>query len=253
MICPAYGSFLSSPSLLFPWTFFVFGDILIESEVILMVKLLDPHGSTEARGSSGGRTYNTWRGINYAKTKTSPAQPRTAKQLVIRAYAMTLVRKWQTLTTTKQGWWNDYAAAHPDFGFGGTQKRLTGANWYVRLNTRLAQISTAAVDTPPSIPAPNAVVGLVATGAILSISCDWTQETAQGTQIDFWTDGPHSPGRLGKIERAKHRGWEGGNAVGPKVLSNLAPGRYTVFARLMNDVDGNVGVWTSSICTVTAT
>ena len=218
-----------------------------------MVKVLDPLGSTEARGRIGGRCHNTWRGINYVKCSTAPSQPRTERQLLIRSRAINLVRKWQTLTSIKQGWWNDFAAAHTESGSMGTTKRLTGANWYVRLNTRLADLSIAPVDTPPSIPAPNPVTGLVATGAVLSISVEWTQEAAPGTEIDIWTAGPHSPGQLGKIERAKHRGYEGGNAVGPKVLLNRAPGTYTVFARLMNDVDGQVSTWTSDVCVVTAT
>lgn len=217
-----------------------------------MVKVLDPLGSTEARGRIGGRVFNTWRGINYVKRSTAPSQPRTERQLLIRSWCINLVRKWQTLTSINQGWWNDFASAHTESGSMGTSKRLTGANWYVRLNTRLAGFGTVPVDTPPSISAPNPVTGLVGIPGALSFTFDWTQELAPGTKIDLWGTGPHSPGQFGKIERAKHYAYAEGEAAGPSVVANLSPGTYTIFARLISESDGQASTWTSDTVVVSA-
>jgi hypothetical protein len=173
--------------------------------------------------------------------------------MLIRSRGINLVRKWQTLTSIKQGWWNDFAAAHTESGSMGTTKRLTGANWYVRLNTRLANIGTAPVDTPPSIPAPNPVTAFDAINGALSFTFDWTQELSPGTKIEVWSTPAHSPGMLGKIEQAIFRCFAEGEAAGPAVVANLAPGKYTVFARLMNEVDGQVSTWVSDTCVVSAT
>jgi hypothetical protein len=217
-----------------------------------MVKILDPMGSTEARGRIGGRVFNTWRGISYVKNNTAPAQPRSAKQLLLRSRAIALVRKWQTIGSIKQGWWNDFAATHTETGSMGVTKRLTGANWYVRLNTRLAELGTAPIDTPPAIPAPAGVTGFVLTPGALSFQFNWTQELTGVCKIEVWICGPHSPGRLGKIERAKLVSFWDAEAVGPEVIANLAPGTYTVFARLITEADGQVSPWVSSTVVVSA-
>jgi len=217
-----------------------------------MVKVLDPLGSTEARGRIGGRCHNTWRGISYVKSSTAPSQPRSERQLLIRSRAINLIRKWQTLTSIKQGWWNDYAAAHTESGSMGTTKRLTGANWYVRLNTRLADFGIAPIDTPPAVAAPGPVTGFVGINGALSFTFDWTAELSPGTKLDLWSTGPHSAGQLGKIERAKHRAYAEGEAAGPDVVANLAPGTYTLFARLINETTGQASTWVSDVVTVSA-
>lgn len=59
-----------------------------------MAKVTLPLMSAEARGKVGGLIYNTWRGNSTVKIKKAPAQPRTARQLLIRAFATTCSRAW---------------------------------------------------------------------------------------------------------------------------------------------------------------
>jgi hypothetical protein len=216
-----------------------------------VVKLLDPLGSTEARGRVGGKVFNTWRGINYAKGKTSPAQPRSQAQLAVRGYLSKLVRQWASLPAVNQGWWNDYAVAHPQTGFGGTGKRLTGSNWFVMLNCRMLLMGYAVVLVPPADPAPGIPTGLTCTGSAGQVSIDWTAEVSYVNDLNCWFDGPHTAGRQGKIERAKAKGSWAGNAAGPVIINQLAPGTYTAFFKMQAKASGLSSPWVSVVFTIT--
>lgn len=235
----------------FAWTVLDFSAIISSLEVTTMAKVLDPQGSTEARGRIGGRVFNTWRGINYVKTSTAPAQPRSQLQLRIRAFCTRLVRLWQTLDAAHQGYWNDYAQSHTESGSMGVGKRLTGANWYVRCNVRLLCLGLAVTDVPPAVAAPQPVEGLTCTGGALQVSIDWTQAGGTDLALIIYLQGPHSPGQKGKIERARFKSDYAGEAVGPVVITSLGPGTYTCFARYHSEVNGLASTWVSKTFVVT--
>jgi hypothetical protein len=215
-----------------------------------MAKLMNPLMSTEARGRVGGIVYNTWRGIRYGKVKTSPAQPRTARQLVIRAFCVTVVRRWAILTGTQREGWNTYATAHPDTDWTGAPQRITGSNWFVRCSVRLLELAKTIVDTAPVAAAPANVIAFVPTGAAGQISCAWTPTAGTTTSIDLWTHGPHSAGVKSTLVRAKHRIY-GPGETSPLVIPTLPAGLYTVYARNISETDGLASAWVSADATVT--
>ena len=100
-----------------------------------MAKVVGPLHASEARGKMGGLVFNSWRGFATVKAKHAPAQPRTQKQLLVRAICVICARAWQLLTT--QADWTTYANTHTLVDWTNTPKRLTGANWYVMLSTRV--------------------------------------------------------------------------------------------------------------------
>ncbi len=216
-----------------------------------MAKLIGPLHSTEARGAVGGLIYNTWRGISYAKAFASPAQPRTERQLQIRALTTQLVRSWQGLTDAQRASWTDYAEAHPDIDWTGTAKRITGANWYIRCNLRLLDMGNSAIDSAPTTPAPDAVSDLVATGGENQISITWGPITGTDKTVDIWLHGPHTAGRMGKIQFARHNVYAPAETT-PIVITGLEPGAYTVFARVIDETTGLASTWQSDVATVTA-
>jgi hypothetical protein len=214
-----------------------------------MAKLLGPLHSSEARGRLGGLIFNTWRGIATVKSFTSPAQPRTERQLSIRAMHTRLIRGWGILTVSVTDAWNQYAALNPVIDWTGNPKRLTGLNWYTRLNIILLDLAKTILTLPPAGPAPDAVLGLIATGSAGSISCAFTPSTGTAITTDLWAHGPHSAGVQGKLERAKHRLYAPGE-TSPGVISGLAPGTYTIYARHLSETDGLSSPWVSDIATV---
>jgi hypothetical protein len=215
-----------------------------------MAKVTNPLMSSQARGKVGGMVFNNWRGFATVKVNKSPSQPRTSRQLAIRAFCTTLTRAWSALTAGNREGWTNYANAHPLLDWTNTPRRTTGINMFVAMNIRRLDMGSAQVDTAPTIAAPASVAGLVPTGGSGQISVAHTSPGGTATQIDIWTHGPHSAGQVGNIVRAKHRSYAAAETT-PTVISGLSPGLYTVFARHINEADGQASPFTSADATVT--
>ena len=204
-----------------------------------MAKVLNPLNSAEARGKIGGHCYNTCRGVRYVKAATSPAQPRTARQLFIRNLVANLTRGWAAVTLVSRTAWGQYADNHPELDWTGSPLRLTALNWYVRCNTRLLDMAEAAITDPPAVPAPNAPTGLNISDATGDLKATWTAPATGNLHIDFWYIGPVSAGVAGRIERAKHLTYQLPAATKPiTLIATAAPGSYVVWARTIDDDTG---------------
>jgi len=197
----------------------------------------------------GGLVYNTWRGIATVKQKKSPSQPRTSRQLAIRSLLSTYSKKWQTLTQIQRDAWNTYALSHTLSDWTGNPKRITGMDWYVGCNSRLIDMGNTEISSPPTTTAPAAVTGLTLTPGSGTISCAFTAYAGTTTTVDLWLEGPYSPGRVAKIERAKHNAYQPGETT-PKVISGLVAGYYTVFARGIDEASGLASLFVNASCTV---
>lgn len=212
-----------------------------------MPKVKNPLFSQEARGGIGGLVYNTWRGINYVKTNTSPTGQGTALRLAAQALLITTAKLWATATDTNRAAWGQWAVDHPVTDWTGSPKRLTGMNWFVKLNLHLGRLGTAAVLTPPTIAAPASVVGLVLSKVTSNLCAAWTTPITGSVKLEFWVTGPHSVGLLGKLEKAHYKTHLLANASQPAVVVT-APGlgRWTVFVRTVSTVDGQCSSYISS-------
>lgn len=210
-----------------------------------MVKLLDPLGSTEARGAIGGTVYNTWRGISYARIKVTPANPNTPARLASRACAKLCTLRWQLISDLHRSWWNDYAVTHTLIDWRGKPKRISGFNWFLKANYFRVSLGLSIVDTPPVSPTPAAVASLVATTAGSTIVIDWTLTpgyTAASQQVDIWLSRPMSSGRNPKLEDSKHLAF-----VPAEDLTYTTPAlpeaNYGIFARLIHEESGLCSPW----------
>lgn len=207
-----------------------------------MAKVVGPLHASEARGKMGGLVFNSWRGFATVKAKHAPAQPRTQKQLLVRAICVICARAWQLLTT--QADWTTYANTHTLVDWTNTPKRLTGANWYVMLSTRLLKRALAVVDTPPIVIAPDALTTLTAVDAGDHIEVDWTPTLLATENVEIWIDGPHSPGRAGSFINARYN-MDGTGTVGAANTGPCPVGRYTIYARVISITDGQVSQFLS--------
>lgn len=216
-----------------------------------MAKVIGPLQSTEARGGIGALIFNTWRGISIVKSFTSPAQPRTARQLRIRGFLTSYSQLWASRTTEERAAWDTWAADHPLSDWTGQPVRMTGHNAYVMCNVLLADMGQTAITDPPTTDAPAAVAGLALTPSSDQISVAFTPYGGTGTQIDLWLYGPHSAGRKPKIERARHNVY-GPGETSPVVIDNLSPGVYTVFARGVAEASGLASLFNQATATVSA-
>jgi len=78
-----------------------------------MVKVSGPLMSMAASGTiAGTMTFATWKGRAYARQRVTPANPKSALQVSMRAMMRFLSQSWTDVGSTPQGSWADRAAAH---------------------------------------------------------------------------------------------------------------------------------------------
>lgn len=215
-----------------------------------MAKLMNPLMASEARGRVGGTVYNTWRGTRYAKQQTAPAQPRSSRQLQIRAWCTYLVRLWQTIGAANIVLWNNYAVAHPEIDWTNSPKRITGLNWFVRCNLRLLDLTKTVITAPPTSPAPGALTTFNAADGADDIVLTWDATADWGDYVDIFIHGPHSAGVQAKIQSAKHNSYAQGPS-GTATIAGVPAGSYTIWARITYQDTGLSSPWVSHTCVIT--
>lgn len=215
-----------------------------------MAKLLDPLRSSEARGKVGGTIYNTCRGIKYAKVFTSPKNPKSPRQLLMRGFLTTCSRAWGGLTGTNRTGWADWAFLRPIPDWTGNSIILSGFNAYVALTTRLLDMGKPAVATAPTAEGPATPAAVVATPGAGQISFALTPYGGTATTVDVWLQGPMNVGRMGSIRHAAHKAY-GPGETSPFVVTAITPGYYTWWMRALSETDGQASSWVTGTCTVT--
>jgi hypothetical protein len=215
-----------------------------------MAKCLAPAMSAEVRGRIGGIVFNSWRGVRYIKAKTGPAQPRSQKQLRLRAIAIGLARRWQIELQTIRDQWNVYAQTHTTTDWTNTKVRATGMNWYVALCTRMLFHNDVPPYTPPAIPAPVPLTNFAATGGSQSIVVTWTSPADDDLNAELWLQGPYSPGSIGSLVKANWKTNASANAA-TTTISGLAPGHYSVYGRMYDTTTGLVSTYLLDTAEVT--
>lgn len=210
-----------------------------------MVKLVAPLHSTEARGSVGEVTYNTYRGRSYAKTRVGPSQQYSARQVAIRAFTAQATSLWQTMTSSQRSLWDRFAAEHPDQDWTGSPKRLTGYNWFVRINCVALDAGLSTFVDPPTYPS-----GSEAPQLTLSVSAGHLRCSAATTDsgltlsgiLDIWVSDIHSPAKHPSRKNAKHLLY--GASDTPYDLGAIAVGEArSVWARWIDPADGSHHPW----------
>jgi len=217
-----------------------------------MPKVKNPLFSQEARGGIGGLVYNTWRGINYVKTNTSPTGQGTAKRLAAQALISAISKQWANLTDANRAAWGQYAIDHPVPDWTGSPKRLTGMNWFMSCAINSSRMGAAAITVPPVLPAPNPMVLLVLSKVTTDLKASWTTPVDAVTKCEFLIAGPLTKGRRASIQQAKYVTQLASNIAKPAVLLTApAIGRYTVFVRVHDQVEGLSSTWVSAIFDMT--
>jgi len=215
------------------------------------MKVKMPMFSVEARGTVGGLTYNTWRGINYVKTCTSPTGQGTGPRLIAQALMIAVSKLWAGIGDTQRAAWNQYAADHPVTNWTGTPERLTGMNWFMRCHISLRRMGFPYMVQAPTVAAPSPITGLTFEKVSTYLELSWATPNTGLWKIDIWMVGPLSHGIAPKIQRAKFLQYNPVLDYGGIILvNNPAVGRWTVFARVIDDATGLTSSWLSKFVDV---
>ena len=109
-------------------------------------------GIVQMSGSIAGSTHARNRFGNYVRARTKPVNPRTAKQVLVRAVMQTLTARWaQTLSAAQRASWKLYGDSVAMKNRLGETVFLTGFNHYLRSNHWFMRMSRPVVDDGPII------------------------------------------------------------------------------------------------------
>lgn len=143
-----------------------------------LIKLPD---GAEIRGKLGGRVYARNRYGNYARGKTQNVNPKTTKQVALRALFSQISTSWRALSEIQKTGWSEAALLFPRKNKVGDTVFLTGSALYTGFNTKLRQIGLPLNTTPPT-PANFGVLGMT-----------FTEVAWDGTDMEITFTGTLSP------------------------------------------------------------
>ncbi len=218
-----------------------------------MAKLTQPLGSSEARGALGGLVYGSWRGVSFVRTKVTPATQNTARQIAIRGFAASITDAWKNLfTDTDRRAWDTYAESHTLSDWTGSPKRLSGYNWFMKINVPHLDCGGPGVLVPPSIPAPPAIESLSAAPDSEHFHLSWADyplRLGESYYLDIAVTPKLSPGRKPCPHWAIHNTYfELVNDSTP--LPHSGPGRYGIYCRVIDFLAGPISPYVSLDVTV---
>lgn len=143
-------------------------------------------GVTQMAGSIGGTTFARNRSGNYARAKTKPVNPSSARQNVIRAAIAFLTQRWnQDVTAVQRTAWAAYGSAVTMKNRLGEDINLSGFNHYIRSNSILKQQAITLIDAGPTtlaLPEQDPTLAITASAATQLVSVgfddtlDWLDE-----------------------------------------------------------------------------
>jgi len=109
-------------------------------------------GVLDMRGSIGGTVYSKNRSGNYVRARTTPVNPNTARQQVMKTLTANNAQHWSgTLTIAQRAAWEVYAQAIVFTNKLGEQIKLTGFNHFMRSNATRRQVGIPRVLDAPII------------------------------------------------------------------------------------------------------
>ena len=103
-------------------------------------------------GSVAGETSSRNRSGQYVRTRAMPVQPRTASQQQAKARFANMSIGWRGITDAQRAAWSAFAGSFTVINSLGSAIHLTGHQCYVKVNSVLNLLGTAALAEPPALP-----------------------------------------------------------------------------------------------------
>jgi hypothetical protein len=114
-------------------------------------------GITNVKGKIGGWVFQKSNRNNIIRSKGSPKKIYTSRQSVAHQSLQAWLYQWQLISLLDKIAWNDFAAINDRIDVFGNNRKLTGLNWFISINSFLSGLSVAMVTTPPLYVVPGAI------------------------------------------------------------------------------------------------
>lgn len=143
----------------------------------------------DGSGKLGGHVFSKNRGGNYLRTKTTPVNPQTAAQTLVRATFANISSQWSALTNTQRQSWEDRKAEYARTNIFGDLKNPNGKSLFQRLNQALLNNGKSLLQVcPPAAEVPIALgVTISATISPQEINFAYTNDLTNQTVIVYAT------------------------------------------------------------------
>lgn len=212
-------------------------------------------GIVQLSGSIGGSTFARNRFGNYVRARTTPVNPNTAQQVVVRSILSELAVRWSsTLTPAQRAAWENYADNIVMQNRLSDNITLTGYNHYIRSNSLIRRDALPYVDDGPiliELPAKDPQFSIIAEAANARITV--TFDTAQSwvsednAQMFIFAGSPQKVTHNFFAGPWKYNGREAGDNASPPTSPFMLTSEYTLiqgqkiwcYARILR-ADGRV-------------
>lgn len=121
----------------------------------------------DARGKVGDAVFSIWKGINYLRSRVTPANPQSDDQTICREALADCLTLWQSIKVWAKQVWTKAASGYP----------LSGYNLFMKQNIPLTKADGAEIGTPYNEDYVMSTAQTIATGAgTTDIDCAWTAD-----------------------------------------------------------------------------
>lgn len=153
--------------------------------------------ANDARGSLAGQVFSRNRGGAYTRTKVSPVQPSTPRQLAQRAIFANNSQQWRNLSPANQAAWIAWANSHTVVDVFGNALKLSGIAAFQKVNATIVTQGLPQISVPPPDPTdvPPAATAVTVTAATNTITITLASDPTDGQNYQIWCTAGLSPGR----------------------------------------------------------
>lgn len=114
-----------------------------------MAKVIFGNGVSEISGKIAGNVFSRNANGAFIRNRVNPTNPKTGRQISVRASLSTVSSAWRGLTDAQRQAWTDAAPLFPYQDRLGQTKTYTGQQLYCRLNQTIVQVGGTMINTPP--------------------------------------------------------------------------------------------------------
>lgn len=210
-----------------------------------MAIVIGPLHSSEARGSVGSLTYNTFRGTATVRARYTPAIEKSVEQNKVTAATAACTLVWQAESDLTRSRWSHYANMHLLPSWTGHPKRLSGYNWYVKCNYWGYFLGWYHVHQPPTVPSPPAIDQLIIPNNAGNLHITWTPDPSDPPKEYsnlIYKNGPHLPSVNPGISNASYEYIEA-DSSGEYWYPDPGVGTMTFWLKRLDRATGLLSLW----------
>lgn len=212
-------------------------------------------------GKIGGHVASKNRAGAYLRTKTTPSNPRTTAQALVRGILSSVSTAWAGLTDAQRAGWNGAVAQWAKTDIFGDIKNPSGFNLFMKINANLLSIEEAIL---MDVPAKQELGDLLLSAATVAVGAATVTFTflgtaAAGTTVQVSATPPMSAGISNAKKRFRNISFYSGAPVAADIYTAYvakfgapAAGDNIQFAVELIGDNGQKGVKSSVKATVTA-